>query len=374
MSAKPKAAFSWLPRRTASAAHAGTALVAAFTEDAVTLHTANGDVAFAGGAVAALFGTDAGTLNGTGLFARIHLADRPAFLTALARALNGSGAMAELRVRRGDDAEAASFRWLAVRARMRAKGEAVCTFSDIADRKQAEEDAETARADSTDRRLQRSLARAAETLSLALQSVHRGLALGSIDALSWRRASLDGLALLERCRLDVTRLRAALDAGASCGPGQTVGLRTALDRIAEDTVAELGVLRQVLCDCAPAIADAPILPEAGRAALRLLLGEALASALDTVKLSATREGDELVFRIRYNAAAAAGADVQSSALWLEIVRQVVGPAGASVAHERRGGEDRLVLRLHALGDREMSVIPLHAHARTGRLVARSIGR
>lgn len=349
------------------------ALVAAFTDDAVTLHSANGDVAFAGGAVLALFGTQADALAGAGLFGRIHLADRPAFLATLARALNGTAGIAELRVRQGADTEAASFRWLAVRARVRAAGEAVCTFSDIADRKQAEEDAQEARSDSTDRKLRRSLARATESLSLALQSVHRGLALGAIDALSWRRASLDGLALLERCRLDAARLRAVLDRGAPGGAGGAGGLAAALDRIAEDAGTELGVPRQVRCDCAPAIAEMPFLPEVGRTALRLLLCGALATARDTVRLSATREGDAIVFRLRYDAVASAGADARSSALWLEIVRQIVGPAGGSVGHERRGGEERVVLRLPEPADKETSVIPFNRHPEPGRRVARVRG-
>lgn len=69
--------------------------------DAITRHDRNGAIVFASPAAEPLFGAAARDLIGNGLFNRVHVADRPAYLTTLADAAEfGHERSAEFRVRR----------------------------------------------------------------------------------------------------------------------------------------------------------------------------------------------------------------------------------------------------------------------------------
>jgi two-component system, cell cycle sensor histidine kinase DivJ len=89
-------------------------LLASNMTDVVTRHDDSGRVLFASTNAHALLGIAAGELQGLGLFDRIHIGDRPAFLTALSNAsARGLASGVEFRVRRpklGD--EEGRFAWI----------------------------------------------------------------------------------------------------------------------------------------------------------------------------------------------------------------------------------------------------------------------
>lgn len=123
-------------------------LLARNMSDAITRHGRHGAVLFASPAAEPLFGTPSGTLLGHGLFDRVHVADRPAYLTALADAASlGEARSVEFRVRRepGDRA-AANFVWVEMRCRPlgtagagKGDGEVVAVMRDIGARKLQEQ-------------------------------------------------------------------------------------------------------------------------------------------------------------------------------------------------------------------------------------------
>jgi len=85
-------------------------------DDLVTWHDQNGVILRSNGASTRLLGAPPSAIHGNGLFTRIHVADRPAFLKAVSDAANGSGfAVARFRVQTGD-AAAQSAIWVEMRA------------------------------------------------------------------------------------------------------------------------------------------------------------------------------------------------------------------------------------------------------------------
>ena len=98
-------------------------LLARNMTDVITRHGRNGAVLFVSPAAETLFGCGVGELPGHGLFDRVHVADRPAYLTALADAAAlGESRSVEFRVRRdGADAQAGAsspqFVWVEMRCR-----------------------------------------------------------------------------------------------------------------------------------------------------------------------------------------------------------------------------------------------------------------
>ena len=94
-------------------------LLARNMSDAITRHGRQGAVLFASPAAEPLFGTAAAALLGHGLFDRVHVADRPAYLTALTdSALLGEVRSVEFRVRRdAGDRRTAEFVWVEMRCR-----------------------------------------------------------------------------------------------------------------------------------------------------------------------------------------------------------------------------------------------------------------
>ena len=95
-------------------------LLARNMTDVITRHGRNGAVLFVSPAAEPLFGVRAGELAGHGLFDRVHVADRPAYLTALADAAAlGEDRSVEFRIRRSGDAEpyGGHFVWVEMRCR-----------------------------------------------------------------------------------------------------------------------------------------------------------------------------------------------------------------------------------------------------------------
>lgn len=126
-------------------------LLARDISDVITRHDRNGAVSFASPAVEALVGAPAHELLGQGLLERVHVADRPAFLTAVCdAAAHGDDRSVEFRLRRtcGADAGPGEFIWIEMRCRALAQtdgAEAVAVLRDITGRKQQEQLIEEAR-------------------------------------------------------------------------------------------------------------------------------------------------------------------------------------------------------------------------------------
>jgi cell cycle sensor histidine kinase DivJ len=135
-------------------------LLARNMTDVITRHGRNGAVLFVSPAAEPLFGVRSGELNGHGLFDRVHVTDRPAYLTALADAAAlGEDRSVEFRIRRGDDGERSSgqFVWVEMRCRPLDRAgadprdgerEVVAVLRDVSERKAHERALEIARAES----------------------------------------------------------------------------------------------------------------------------------------------------------------------------------------------------------------------------------
>ena len=84
----------------------------------ITLHDQSGRVVFASQAARQLLGAAAPAVLGEGLFEHVHVADRPAFLSALNRCrANNEPMSVEFRLRRGGAAENACYAWVEMRCR-----------------------------------------------------------------------------------------------------------------------------------------------------------------------------------------------------------------------------------------------------------------
>jgi cell cycle sensor histidine kinase DivJ len=135
-------------------------LLARNMTDVITRHGRGGGVLFVSPAAEPLFGARVQDLLGRGLFDRVHVTDRPAYLTALADAAAlGEDRSAEFRVRRdaseGAPATAAQFIWIEMRCRPLAAGEGdnghdrevVAVMRDTTERKGQQQAIEDARAE-----------------------------------------------------------------------------------------------------------------------------------------------------------------------------------------------------------------------------------
>ncbi len=136
-------------KRSESAVRSGEEryrLLAENVTDMITRHDEKGRVVFASHAAQSLFGEQVQKILGDGLFERVHVADRPAYLTALSRSLANNEAMAvEFRVRRAGGSDASRYVWVEMRCRpMPSSGDAkdragiVAVTRDISDRKAQE--------------------------------------------------------------------------------------------------------------------------------------------------------------------------------------------------------------------------------------------
>jgi two-component system, cell cycle sensor histidine kinase DivJ len=93
-------------------------LLAENATDMITRHDEKGRVAFASFAAQQLLGEAPGRLHGDGLFERVHVADRPAYLTALSRCyIDNESIAVEFRLRRAGPADAARYVWVEMRCR-----------------------------------------------------------------------------------------------------------------------------------------------------------------------------------------------------------------------------------------------------------------
>jgi cell cycle sensor histidine kinase DivJ len=137
-------------------------LLAHNMSDVISRHHRNGAVRFISPAAEALLGTSASRLLGYGLFDRVHVADRPAYLTALSDAARGGEAQSvEFRLKRdvirGREAGLAgqvNFIWVEMRCRpleqllqtsKTLEAEVVAVMRDVTDRKNQERALDMAR-------------------------------------------------------------------------------------------------------------------------------------------------------------------------------------------------------------------------------------
>jgi cell cycle sensor histidine kinase DivJ len=130
-------------------------LLARNMTDVITRHGRNGDVLFASPAAEPLFGVHSSELAGHGLFDRVHVTDRPAFLTALADAAAlGEDRSVEFRTRRdhATDRQGGDFAWIEMRCRpldnATENHEVVAVLRDVTGRKVQERALEIARNES----------------------------------------------------------------------------------------------------------------------------------------------------------------------------------------------------------------------------------
>ncbi|MEA2984821.1 MAG: two-component system, cell cycle sensor histidine kinase DivJ [Alphaproteobacteria bacterium] len=147
--------------------------------DVITRHGRNGAVLSISPAAEPLFGAKIRDLLGHGLFDRVHVADRPAYLTALASAAaDGTVTTVEFRVRRGtpEDAREIQFLWIEMRCRPIAatnqrvdeRSDVVAVLRDISERKAQEQVLAEARAEAE--RVSASKSRFVTTMSHELRT------------------------------------------------------------------------------------------------------------------------------------------------------------------------------------------------------------
>ena len=174
-------------------------LLARNMTDVITRHGRNGAVLFASPAAEPLFGVRAGELAGHGLFDRVHVADRPAYLTALADAAAlGEDRSVEFRIRRDSDGvRGGHFAWIEMRCRPLTPAadaansperEVVAVLRDVTERKVQERALEIARKESE--RINNAKSRFLATMSHELRTPLNAI-IGFSDMLSNDPIELD---------------------------------------------------------------------------------------------------------------------------------------------------------------------------------------
>ncbi|MBP0109942.1 MULTISPECIES: PAS domain-containing sensor histidine kinase [Bradyrhizobium] len=137
-------------------------LLARNMSDVISRHQRNGAVQFISPAVETMLGMQVAQLLGHGLFDRVHVADRPAYLTALSDAARGDMRSVEFRLRRepvGSERGQVDFIWVEMRCRpldqdlgrrdtdrgSTREAEVVAVMRDVTDRKLSEQALDQAR-------------------------------------------------------------------------------------------------------------------------------------------------------------------------------------------------------------------------------------
>jgi cell cycle sensor histidine kinase DivJ len=127
-------------------------LLARNMSDVISRHNRSGAVEFISPAAEAMLGTPGARLTGHGLFDRVHVVDRPAYLTALSDAARGSEQRVEFRLRRDSvrgQNISADFIWVEMRCRPleqdSPEADVVAVMREVTDRKVQEQALELAR-------------------------------------------------------------------------------------------------------------------------------------------------------------------------------------------------------------------------------------
>ncbi|MET0841012.1 MAG: PAS domain-containing sensor histidine kinase [Methyloceanibacter sp.] len=172
-------------RRSEGAVRAGEEryrLLAENANDLITRHDEKGRIVFASLAAQQLLGEPAQKILGDGLFECVHVADRPAYLTALSRSqTNGEPIAVEFRLRRGSPGENARYIFVEMRCRPMQPADCealdrpgiVAVTRDITDRKAQEAELTRARdeAESASRAKSQFLANMSHELRTPLNAV-----------------------------------------------------------------------------------------------------------------------------------------------------------------------------------------------------------
>jgi cell cycle sensor histidine kinase DivJ len=196
-----------LARRGLSLLHAEEdryRLLARHMTDVIARHDRKGAVLFISPAAEPLFGASLDSLIGHGLFDRVHVGDRPAYLSALAEAAAGETRSLEFRVRGGANGPS-NFVWVEMRCRPLEnvfqesnEHEVVVVMRDISERKCQEQALDDTRAD-----LER--ANAGKSRFLATMSHELRTPLNAIIGFSEMMTN-DRFALAEDRRFEYARL------------------------------------------------------------------------------------------------------------------------------------------------------------------------
>ncbi|HEX3859620.1 MAG TPA: histidine kinase dimerization/phospho-acceptor domain-containing protein, partial [Pseudolabrys sp.] len=184
-------------------------LLARNMTDVITRHGRHGAVLFVSPAAEALFGARTAELLSHGLFDRVHVADRPSYLTALADAATlGEDRSVEFRIRRGGDSESRNgqFIWVEMRCRpldnlVQAGGQeqdVVAVLRDVSERKVNEKALDIARTESERASLAKS--RFLATMSHELRTPLNAI-IGFSDMLGNNSLVLDPARRLEYAKL-----------------------------------------------------------------------------------------------------------------------------------------------------------------------------
>ncbi len=183
-------------------------LLARNMTDVITRHGRNGAVLFVSPAAEQLFGLRAGELMGHGLFDRVHVADRPAYLTALTDAAAlGEDRSVEFRIRRDGGEAIDHFMWIEMRCRpldqmtgdgAESEREVVAVLRDVSERKMQEDALEVARKESE--RANAAKSRFLATMSHELRTPLNAI-IGFSDMLSNDTIALDAARQKEYARL-----------------------------------------------------------------------------------------------------------------------------------------------------------------------------
>jgi cell cycle sensor histidine kinase DivJ len=185
-------------------------LLARNMTDVITRHARNGAVLFASPAAEPLFGARVHDLMSHGLFDRVHVADRPAYLTALADAAAlGEMRSVEFRIRRGGEADGrgGQFVWVEMRCQPLDRAgkivsaderEVVAVLRDVSGRKTNERAVEIARAESE--RANAAKSRFLATMSHELRTPLNAI-IGFSEMLTNEELSFDAARKLEYAKL-----------------------------------------------------------------------------------------------------------------------------------------------------------------------------
>jgi two-component system, cell cycle sensor histidine kinase DivJ len=183
-------------------------LLARNMTDVIVRHGRNGAVLFVSPAAETLLGVPLNELLRNGLFDRVHVADRPAYLAALSDAATRNEERAlEFRIRREADAKhAGRFIWAEMRCRplhcagedTPAEREVVAVLRDVSDRKAQEQTIEAARADTE--RASAAKSRFIATMSHELRTPLNAI-IGFSDMMTNETLELDAARRLDYARL-----------------------------------------------------------------------------------------------------------------------------------------------------------------------------
>jgi cell cycle sensor histidine kinase DivJ len=378
-------------------------LLAANMSDVITRHDQNGRVLFASPNAQAVLGAPAGELRGRGLLDRVHIADRPAYLTVLANAATSNEILSfEFRMHRAAEeaiADTVRFIWIEMRCRrLDAPGEGasgaatnqvVAVLSDITRRKARKEAFVEARAEAE-------RANAAKSRFLAVVSHELRTPLNAIIGFSEMLSNEDQLHVDSRRRqeyarlinesghhllsvvndiLDMSRLETG-DFEITPEPFNLAAVMVSCQELLLLKAQNAGVALH--CDVSPAMPDIV----GDKRAVKQILINLICNAIKftdcggTVRLSAVVEGHQVVIAIEDTGIGIAAEDLarigdpffqargsyarrhDGAGLGLSIVKGLVNLHGGDVEIRSRLGEGtRIVVRLPLDCERVATSIP-----------------